>query len=341
MIINDIDTKDISVILQGPIEIPVTKDCIESIRKHLPESEIILSTWKGSYVDELDYDILILNEDPGAKICDSINMVTNNANRQLISTKNGIIKSTKKYIFKVRTDSIILNNNFLNYFNKFNVYNNKYKIVNSRIIVSSIYSKEYSCENLFKVLFHPSDFFMFGYANDIKDYFIDTPIINDIELSNYPLKYPNRIPFKAFFFRYAPEQYFCYSWVKRHFNNIIFDDWSDWHYTNLEQSINILYNNFVFLETEQSGFYNKKHAYYFDNINAMPGLISYNTFQNNYKKLCDPSYIIEINNNNNNNNNNIFAILGNFIFSIASLQNKKIITILGFKITIKKKKNEY
>ena len=37
------------------------------------------------------------------------------------------------------------------------------------------------------------------------------------------------------------------------------------------------------------------------------------------------------------NNLNIFTILGNFIFSIESLQDKKIITILGFKITIKRK----
>ena len=64
MLINNIDTKDISVVVQGAIDKGYTPLCLKSIIKYLPESEIILSTWEGREVDNLDYDVLILSEDP-------------------------------------------------------------------------------------------------------------------------------------------------------------------------------------------------------------------------------------------------------------------------------------
>ncbi len=56
-------SKDISVVVQGPIfgrpgddyEKQITLHCLESIKKVLPESEIILSTWKGSEYRHLFY----------------------------------------------------------------------------------------------------------------------------------------------------------------------------------------------------------------------------------------------------------------------------------------------
>ena len=40
-----ITSRDISVVVQGPIHKGRTKKCLQSIRKNLPEAEIILSTW--------------------------------------------------------------------------------------------------------------------------------------------------------------------------------------------------------------------------------------------------------------------------------------------------------
>jgi hypothetical protein len=84
----NIDSKDISVVVQGPIHTQdnLTKRVLESVRTHLPNAELILSTWKGSEVDGLDCDILLLNDDPGA-----INGL-NNVNRQIVSTRNGLQK---------------------------------------------------------------------------------------------------------------------------------------------------------------------------------------------------------------------------------------------------------
>jgi hypothetical protein len=77
-----ISDKDISVVVQGPIhkQDNLTKRVLESVRTHLPNAELILSTWKGSDVDGLDCDVLLLNDDPGA-----INGY--NVNRQIVSTR--------------------------------------------------------------------------------------------------------------------------------------------------------------------------------------------------------------------------------------------------------------
>ena len=39
-------TSDISVLIQGSIDDILTDKCIKSVKKFLPDSEIIISTWK-------------------------------------------------------------------------------------------------------------------------------------------------------------------------------------------------------------------------------------------------------------------------------------------------------
>lgn len=47
-----ISKNDISIILQGSIIKTETLKCLKSIRKFLPDSEVILSTWQGAEVEE-------------------------------------------------------------------------------------------------------------------------------------------------------------------------------------------------------------------------------------------------------------------------------------------------
>ncbi|MEI0799645.1 WavE lipopolysaccharide synthesis family protein [Brachyspira intermedia] len=372
MIVGNIDTKDISVVVQGGIDQKYTSDCLKSIRKHLPDSEIILSTWEGSDADGLDYDIIIFNKKIEKNFIDNevLNLV-NNTNRQIISTQNGIKKASKKYILKLRTDSLLLNNNFLKYFDKFQNRNKKYIGFKNRVIVPSVYAREYSNDIKLCLTFHPSDFYFFGLEEDIKDYLLDVELLKDNELSGFYFKYNNLVPSKNFTWIYAPEQYICTSWAIKRFNNIHFHDWSDINYKNYKDSLNILYNNFTFLDLEQSGITNTKHSWAFENSDKIDGLITYRRFLQRYYELCSNDDNSEENNydeqafyinnitgyidfqtnninnqmnninntiNNylmNNNRKNIFTILGDFIFSIKYLQGKKIITLFGFKITTK------
>lgn len=363
MIINSIDTKDISVIVQGKIDEKYTLLCLESVRKYLPDSEIILSTWENSNIENLEYDILVLNKDMDDIISDFVDNVVNNTNRQLLNTQNGLKKANRKYSLKIRTDSLLLNNNFINYFDKFESFNEKYKIFQNKVIVSSIYSKKYSSENNLMIPFHVSDFHFFGLTKDIKDYFIETKLLPSYDMSKYNFKYDNLLHYRNYTARYTPEQYYCYSWAKRKFNDIKFDDDSDINYKTYQISLNIMYNNFIFLDLEQSGIHNQKHSLAFNDSNNIYNIISYEKFNRKYKKLCvdKEDYDIDefsywannligyldmqvrkltndININKLNRKITILDIICGFIFSIEYFYNKKIITILGFKITIKDKK---
>lgn len=294
-----IKSEDISVVVQGAIDKVNTPKCLKSIRKILPRAEIVLSTWEKSDVNGLDYDILVLNKDPGGVKHDfavyNLNCSMNNLNRQILSTQNGIKKAHKKYVLKLRSDLILENKKFLNFWNLFPVRNKKYALFHHRLVCSTIYSREYSCQsgNGFPTPFHPSDFWFFGEKNDIIDYFAKCPLQTKEEAGNWMYKYPNRLPYKTCLWRYAPEQHFCFHWIKKYYPNVCFEDWSDWNEENIELSNNVLYNNFIFLNSSQSGIYSEKHSYADSIQNYIQGLITNEHFQQQYKKFCNPKYVIK------------------------------------------------
>lgn len=287
-----IESVDLSVVVQGAINKEITLECLKSIRDFLPDAEIILSTWQGSDVKGLDYDILVLNKDPGAIKTDLVNNVTNNQNRQLVSTREGIKKASRKYILKLRTDFVLYSAKFLEYWNKFLSRHETYNIFRHKIIASSVFSRIASDFNHRPILFHPSDFFLLGLADDLKDYFDSIRLATDDELGNWQYLYPNKIPYPEAHYRYAPEQFFLLSYAKQFFD-IKFEDWTDWNQENIELSKNILYNNFIFLDYKQSGIFSEKFAYELENPDKIYGLISFDKYENIYQKEFDSTYIKE------------------------------------------------
>ena len=154
---------DISVVVQGPIHTQdnLTKRVLESVRTHLPNAELILSTWKGSKVDGLDCDILLLNEDPGAL---EKQPISRNLNRQIVSTRNGIMASTRIFVLKLRTDCMLSGKGFLSFFEKFPNRNPKYSVFKNRVVTITLYSRNPRC---YLYLFHPSDISQFGKREDL------------------------------------------------------------------------------------------------------------------------------------------------------------------------------
>lgn len=262
-----IEDKDISVVVQGGISKKYTYNCLKSIRKYLPNSELIISTWKGQDLTHFDCDKTILNIDPGAKRqfydkdCYNSNVV-NNGNRQLISTQSGIQGSTRKYILKLRTDHLLLSSDFLHFFGKFSERKIDYSIFTHKVLVSSIYSREFADRkqgNGLPTPFHPSDFWFFGLREDIEDYFMQCPLQTEEESGNWSFKFPDRKPYAQAYWRFPPEQHFCVNWLKKHDVELNFYDLSDWSESMIQLSNNLLYNNFIFLNCNQSGIICPKH----------------------------------------------------------------------------------
>jgi len=100
-----------SFVIQGPITISngenVTQRLIDGIRSNYPESEIVLSTW-SSPERVINTTKTIFSKDPG--VIEGVkSKFFQNLNRQIVSTKVGLLSSTRKYSFKIRSDFYFIN----------------------------------------------------------------------------------------------------------------------------------------------------------------------------------------------------------------------------------------
>ncbi len=173
-------SKDISVIVQGPIhkQDNLTKRVLESVRKHLPDAELILSTWKGSEVDELDYDILVENHDPGI-----INNFLGSENflRQVTSTFSGLQASSRKYALKSRTDVLFSNHSLLENTNLY-IQNKSKNFLTWYIFTIPKFFRD--PRGFYKRLYHSSDIVQFGLKTDLLSLWkLDVPTNESIFLT--------------------------------------------------------------------------------------------------------------------------------------------------------------
>ena len=261
-----IDTKDISVVIQGAIDNENTRLCIASVRKYLKGSEIILSTWEGSNTDGYNADIVVLNKDPGG-IKDLRTKFTNNLNRQLVSTSNGVKKASRKFCLKLRSDLILQSNAFLQYFFKFEDRNENYSVFKNRVIFLSLFFKKYMGEIdniIMPTPYHISDWLAFGYTDDVRMLF-DIPLAIEPENSNYLIKnnYCKGLKFNLFgaSHQYAPEQYIFYNFIKKNtkiefeFRNIM-----DYNGENIEESKKYIVNNCIPIDARMFKIYCGKNG---------------------------------------------------------------------------------
>jgi len=249
MINRNINSSEISVVVQGPIDKQNTPLCLKSIRKHLPDAEIILSTWVGSCVTKLDYDVLILSKDPGGHtVLDYRNnkIYPSNLARQLYSTQKGIEAANNDYIMKIRSDIVLNSNNFLSYFYLYPEYDECYKIFNNRILISNYFTRHsYNSD----WLFHPSDWITFGTKKDIIFYY-DVPLPNNETLcqffknSNNLIANPGKTKQSR---RYYSEQYIFIKCLRKK-GYMKFSDCMDITENLRLESEKYLINNFIVLD---------------------------------------------------------------------------------------------
>lgn len=105
--LSPVDPAQISVVIQGPLYRHLGPSrgifaCIESIRKHLPKAEIVVSTWPNEDLTGVKVDHVVVSEDPGCLTDCSGNQI--NSNRMLRSTLEGIRAASRPYVMKFRSD---------------------------------------------------------------------------------------------------------------------------------------------------------------------------------------------------------------------------------------------
>lgn len=154
----------ISVVVQGPVVPGRTEETLSSIRQFLPGAELILSTWKGSDVSGLSPDVLVLSDDPGAVPA----MVSSqNINRQIRSTANGLAHAVRPYAIKLRSDCFLRNAECLTWFDRARSCPRPISpcVFNERVIICRHFTRNPARSG---ILAHPSDIFSLGKVEDLR-----------------------------------------------------------------------------------------------------------------------------------------------------------------------------
>lgn len=196
-----IDAGMLSIVISGPIlgngieKNIYTIEACKSARKFFPGAEVIVSTWKGEDTEGLDYDILLLNEDPGPN--------EGNINRQICSRLEGIKKASREYVLAIRSESVIYNTNFMKYIDRYNAHKGTYTFLKNRVVIPASYPASRGA------LFHMGDWYFFGHKSDLLDIW-DIPYMDDSVYNNFEddlLYNPHRYLITAFVKKHYPLQF--------------------------------------------------------------------------------------------------------------------------------------
>lgn len=280
-----IQDSEISIIIQGPIHVDFVIELTAQTRKIFKNSQIIFSTWVGNNTSLIPSDILVVeNPDPGALPISDNPIVYDSANRQIISTMSGLKKANRKYAIKMRSDILIEHNDWLKFFHKYQKYDIDYKLLKSRIIISSMF-----CVNPNKIPlpYHPSDWFFFGLTEDLIDIF-DIPLLTEESANWFVGKERNKFSYD-WHCRYRSEQHIWTSFIKKH-RLLNFDHQNDIENNNIQISEKIFSNNTIILDSRILGMRSIKHTNYInDDFNK--GYFSSNYYLYDwlrlYKKYSD------------------------------------------------------
>lgn len=264
-----IESRDISVVIQGPVDWgvsakfsrPTTLFLTRSIRRLLPDSEIILSSWEGQKVDGLHYDRLLLSKDPGPQgVWPSF--TPNNVNRQIRSTLLGLKQVSTPYCLKIRADIILLNAHFVDLFFGLSPISGPNAVFEYPILANNLTSRNTAAilERLpdNPILFHPSDHVHFGKTNDLLKLW-DVPFQTDKDSFYYMDRtQPNR--WRAHeLSRLAPEQHLLVNALR----GVLDGGLRNYAYTNddlLNKSNYYMNTHFHFLRDELFIHFEKYHS---------------------------------------------------------------------------------
>jgi len=189
-----VDSEKISVVIQGPLYRNLSPQrniftCIASIRKHLPNAEIIVATWLHEDIHGIDADQILLLEDPGYFLDCSGNQI--NTNRMICSTLAGIQASTKPYVMKFRSDHNLTSAALAVIGASEPIESGEPKLFKTPITLTTLFMR-----NPLRVpmLFHVSDLVQFGTREDMLAFW-NQPLFKAEDIFNHR---PFRNPFGNF-----------------------------------------------------------------------------------------------------------------------------------------------
>lgn len=247
-------SESVSVVIQGPLYrnqdgSALVCSAIESLRKLLPDAEIIVSTWDNESIADVDADIILQSEYPEPLV--DINGNAIHVGAQIKSTLNGIRSATRPYVLKFRADLSLDNLSMMEAHSRAEV-NRSVSVFDSPIIVTNLFTRNPA---RFPVLFHLSDIVQFGRRADMLDLWSSPePMTSDIFLhgkSNKLGVLGNYLGYTGL--RVVSEQYLMLSWLNRKGVSADLKNPSHMNYELLRLWERILLNDFTVIDWQDSG----------------------------------------------------------------------------------------
>jgi len=249
-----ISSSAISVVIQGPLlrkhkEGDLASRAIESIRRHLPQAEILISTWPNQDVAGLNVDHILFSKEPPSFI--DINGNVNNISKQIVSTRRGIEAASRPYVLKFRADHALLGPEIAVIRNYPTALPPKQPLFGKPITLTNLFIR-----NPLKVpmLFHLSDLVQFGCKKDMLDLWsIRLPDEKDIYLKKIP-----RLRILGQFIGYTamrrvPEQFLMLACLEKHGYTIDLPEICHTRYRLFRLWEQILTDNFLVMDWQRSG----------------------------------------------------------------------------------------
>jgi hypothetical protein len=293
-----ITDSDLSIVVQGAIESTVvdtrknyipdgyktTQYVLFKLRQVFPRAEIILSTWEGSDVFQLEFDKVVFNQDPGAYVFNDHQQLHMNLNRQIVSTVGGLKLVSRKYAMKIRTDMLFDNMGCLDYLSQYmnKVRTDQYQLLQDRVLVTTVTS--FNPRKEVPYPHFPCDWLFLGLTEDICDIFC-IPLTKEPNFSrwyeNHPKPKNHYDPYSLA--QYQPESYIWSTFVKKKVN-LFFEYSSDVSNNNIEISEAIFANNLIICSPSQLGFISLKYDW---KIDVFPTRYTHLEWLKLYRKICD------------------------------------------------------
>lgn len=231
---------NISFIIQGEVY-PHINLQIAEIRKHFPQAAVIVSYCGECGVKIEGADAVVSSQDPGffyysRRPGENLN----NVNRQIVNTLAGLRACKTEYAFKLRSDFFITGNDFLDYFNKFPLAENDYKVFDHKILACNYFTRNPQDNRPYP--FHISDLAFFGKTKDLINLF-DIPLMTEEEAYfsfNTPISN-----------KYVPEQYIFINCLKKNGKKAELELYNQATPENIEDTERYFASNFVLLSFEQ------------------------------------------------------------------------------------------
>lgn len=239
-----------SIVVQGPL-VSSTEDLLRSLRDKYPESEIIFSTWDES--DFSHYGVFTVYPlDPGPLVYEG-EQYFRNLNRQIASTKFGIIRASRDFVAKIRSDFVLRESS--------DPVSEAFDKWQPGYIVTDTNRRNYP--------FYPyfiSDWFHFGERELILRYWSASHVSNSMATYFHGKEKPfskfhiiTKYPEFSFPPQWSSEQYLCIEYIKNSSNEIKMLHRNDFKFRYLDEAYYFYSQNFKFVARSRLGLFHKKH----------------------------------------------------------------------------------